>query len=285
MRFATRYLRVSGRLGLLAALLLAGTFALARESRPAQAAGTEIWLGSSSSCSGLALTSTVLLIGGPSTNVYVCVKNISPKDTFGAAAFNLDFSYVSWLLAVQSATLDSVSPALAKQWLGTTGRVVSCLPVLIEPNPVTGAGRVYGGCQTLEPPPPNGPTANTALAKITLGSGITKRTTPIDFRVGSYTAGSFLVSANFTGGISTASPIPSTVPVLSATIAPCADFTGAGGVPNNQVTLVDILYESGKFGSNSSTPGWNPNWDMDGNNFVNIQDIFIVAREYGMFCT
>ena len=288
MRFATRHLRVSGKLGLLAALLLIGAFALAREGRPAEAAGTQLWIATNSMCTGIAMTDTVLFTNLSPLTLYVCAKNVS-KDSFGAAAFNLDFSYVSWLLAVQSASLDSTSPQLAKQWLASTGRAAQCVPVLTDTDVETGAGRVYGGCQTLEPSPPApiGPTTNHALAKITLTGGITKTLTMMDFRDGPVTSGTQLVSANFQGGISTASPIPSTVPVLPVYIAPCGDFTSGAGAPtppDNTVAIVDILYEAGKFGQNSTQPGWNPNWDMDGNNTVAIADILIVAREYGRVC-
>ena len=289
---AMHTLRFSVKIVLLVGLLAVGAFALARESRPAQADTTQLYLAASSSCGGSGVSSVVLLLGSTGQDLYLCTKDID--DPYGAAAFTLDFSYGSWLVGVQSASVDDpaflpTGRGLAQQWLGSTGRVTSCLAPTIAPHLDTGLGRVDGGCSTLSPPPPNG--ADTVagpatLAKIRLSPGITKALTNVDFR-GATGTSTQLVSANFQGGPNPAILIPATPPLLSVYISGCGDFTGPGGVPEGRVTIADILYEAGKFGARPggpTPPGWNPNWDMDGGNSVNIQDILIVAKEFGMAC-
>lgn len=279
-------------LTLLTLVAIAGMLMFARETRPAHASTTELFITKDASCSDATrVTAVVSLIAGPATDLYLCTKAID--DPYGAAAFTLDLSYTSWLVGVQSASIDDsaflpTNRGLAKQWLGSTGRAVSCAPFEIAPNLDTGQGRVDGGCSTLSPPPPLGADTSagpTTLAKITITAGLTKATTSIDFRNGGCsTCGTVLVSANFLGGPNPAIPIPATAPLLPVWIAPCADLTGAGGLPDHFVTLQDILFEAARYGWNSAHSGWTSNWDMDGNNTITLQDILIMAKEYGFHC-
>ena len=106
MTTGRRSLWTIGKLTLLAVVIAAAAFALAREGRPAHASHTQIFVAKSSACLlGDELTSYVTFVGGPAENLYLCVKDID-NDPWGAAGFNLDFKYVSWLLAVNSVLID-----------------------------------------------------------------------------------------------------------------------------------------------------------------------------------
>jgi hypothetical protein len=126
---------------------------------------------------------------------------------------------------------------------------------------------------------------NGLLGKVTFQGGLAKGQTVLDFRDGDLTAGTFLVSGNFNpmDPYGTASWIPSTVPVLTVYITPCADYAPA---PNGDdyVSIFDILFLANRFGWTSSGSPWSPDWDMDGNNGINIFDILLAAKQFGRTC-
>jgi hypothetical protein len=271
------------KLVLLLALVAAGASALVRDARPAHASHTAFHLSYSSSC--LTIDPQIFaFVGGPPQDIYLCVKNVD-NDPYGAAAFNLEAKYVSWLINVNAVNIETQA---AGTWLGTTGRAVQCLPVTIDPNMETGQGRVYGGCQTPGTPPPYGPTGNAVVAKITIQPGIVKASTYLDFRgvVGQPTTGTHLVSAYFDAQSPFGSVlIPAAVSSIQVFVAPCADYVPGSG--DNYVAILDIYHLAQKFGRNINSPPpptWNPDWDMDGNNAVTIQDILLGAKQFGRSC-
>jgi len=274
------------KLLLLVAVVAAGASALVRDGRPAHASHTLIYLSYSSTC--LTVESTIItFVGAPPQNVYICVKDID-NDPWGAASFNLEMKYISWLVGVNSVEIDG--PSYAGGWLGSTGRASQCLPVTIVPNLEFGNGRVYGGCQTVGTNPPFGPLSNAVLGKIVLQPGIVKSATSIDMRgtVGQPTTGTHLVSAYFDAQSPFGSVlIPATALLVPVYIAPCADYVPNPPVGDNFVGVQDILHLAQKFGRTINSPpppDWNPNWDMDGNNGVYVQDILIGAKQFGRTC-
>lgn len=276
-----------GKLLLLALAVVGGGSALLRDAKPAHASHTIIFLSNTSSCLQVNTTIFVYVASSPQ-NFYVCVWNID-NNPWGAAGFNLDMKYVSWLLSVNSVDL----PSYAEVWLETTGRTSACQPLTIEPEGLgPGQGHVYGGCDTTGTNPPYGPVSNAAVGKIVLQGGIVKAATTLDMRgvVGQPTTGSHLVSAYWVPG----DPlfpfgsviIPATAILVQVYVAPCADYVP---LPNgeNFVGVQDILYLAQRFGRSPSSPPpptWNPDWDMDGNNFVSVQDVLIGAKQFGRTC-
>jgi len=272
------------KLLVVALVVVVGASALVRDSRPAHASHTVLFVSMSSTCatSGAPI---FVFVGGPSQDLFICVRDID-NSPWGAAGFNLEMKYVSWLVNITA--VDIASPGYAGGWLGSTGRAVQCLPVTTEPNIATGQGRVYGGCQTVGTSPPTGPLSNTVLGKITMTPGIVKASTNLDLRgtVGQPTTATHLVSAFFDAQSPFGSVlIPAAVGVVQVFVAPCADYTGFSGLPDNFVSIFDILHLAQKNGRNSTQPGWNPNWDMNGDNAVNItQDVLIGAKQFGRTC-
>ena len=79
--------------------------------------------------------------------------------------------------------------------------------------------------------------------------------------------------------------IPAKAVSLPVIITACADFSSTDyGVPDGTVTIIDIFYEAGNFGSNWTFPDWDPVWDMNLDDYVTIPDILIVARQFGTVC-
>lgn len=274
------------KLTLLALVIAAGAVGLTREHRPAHASHTKIFVSKSINCATSdELFSYVSFLGGPEENLYLCARDVD-NTPWGAAGFNIDFRYISWLINVNAVLIDD--PAYASGWLDDTGRAVQCLPLIsIEPNIATGQGHVVGSCYTPGAVPPYGPLSNHVLARITIQPGIVKASTSIDFRPlpGQLpTTGTVLVSAYLDPQFPQPVIIPASVPLLPVNVAPCADYHPVATGGNNFVNIFDILFLAGKFGQSSSSPGWSPDWDMDGNNFVNVFDILIAGRQFGRTC-
>jgi len=272
------------RIVLLVAVAGAGVVAFARQGRPAFASDAQIFVSNSASCTS-ALTSYVAFVGGPPEDIYLCEKNID-NGGWGAAGVNFDLHYVCWLIGVNAVNLGP-APDYAQGWLDDTGRSVQCLAVSIDPSLETGQGRAYGGCQTVGTNPPFGPSTAHVLAKITVQPGIVKGQTTLNFQgtPGEPTTGTLLVSAYFDAETPMGSQIiPASVPAMTVYIAPCADYTGSGGNPDTYVTISDILFLAGKFGRTSAQPGWDPDWDMNGDNAVGVLDILTGAKQFSRVC-
>jgi hypothetical protein len=236
------------------------------------------------------VNSTIFVfVNRPPQNLYLCAKSVD-NDPWGAAGFNLEMKYVSWLVNVNSVQIDGANTA--GSWLETTSRDAQCLPVTIDPNLETGQGRAYGSCQTVGTSPPYGPLGNAVLAQLVVAPGLTKASTSIDLRgtAGEPTTATHLVSAYWVPG----DPeypfgsvlIPAAVGTVQVFLAPCADYVGfSGPQPDNAVSIFDILHLAQKIGRNSTQPGWNPDWDMNGDNAVSItQDVLIGAKQFGRTC-
>lgn len=296
MKSLATSLRSVTKLGLGAILILAIGLALTGESRSAVAAEpTRILLSGSDFLPVESPPGIILFPDGPEIQLYVWVENVVAER--GAGTFNLEFSWVSWLLDVDSvAEGDAEDGLLAdSEWLtNSASQIVTCSSPAITNDEITGQGSANVGCGILgapsrPPDPPWGAVGDGILASLRIAPGSALgRTT---FTV---TAGTWL---DDTGEIydSTGDTIPDTeipfqdIPIkllsLPVLIAPCADFTGATpGVPDGIVTIVDILFEASHFGAAPTNPPYEPNWDMDVDSVITIPDILIVARQFGTVC-
>jgi len=259
----------AGKVGLFAILVGIAAFALARDHRPASASHTEIFA-SLSSTSATYTPSVILLKGGqyagntpcspgdtdPTTAcLHIWAKNVD--DSTGASAFQVK-------VAFQGIILSTASPKIT--WLGSTNRSVACLV------PVYSPGEVVVSCNTLQAPPPYGPSCSNGhcsgeLATIALESQST---------VGIYTInlsqGTYLVSTPPDPNNPPA--IPATVRSTNIIVAPCADFNGDGTIRVN-----DILYVVGKYSTDDALA------DLNANGTVRVDDILIAVGEYAIDCT
>ena len=59
------------------------------------------------------------------------------------------------------------------------------------------------------------------------------------------------------------------------------DVTGPSGVPDGQVDIRDVHYVAVCYGTNSTSPNWNPNADINNDGQVDIRDVHIAALNYG----
>lgn len=256
-------IRKVGKIWLFAAALVAATFALAQDSRPASASETEI-LVSRSNVIPVAETVLVLFPDSAPMDLYVWATDVD--DPQGVGGYNVEFEYVSWLLSVNSLAADST-------WLASTGRSVWCTDPIIDPGSGIGHGDL--SCNTFSPPPPFGPQGRGLLATLTVQAGSVPARTTLDFE-----DGTFLVNT----GLASNPPvppavIPATVPSVTIIIARCADYDG-----NGMVTLNDIFAVAYQFGMRSTYPDWDPIYDMDENGVITLDDIFITAFQFGRRC-
>lgn len=288
MNSLTAGIRTTVRIGLCVLVVAVAVLALGRDGQPASATEpTKIFL-STSNFSPIPLPSGIILFpNGPKKTLYVWAEDVVSER--GAGSFRIDFHYLSWLLATNEYEADP-------EWLSVSGtQVVTCDPVTIIEDLETGQATVTVGCTILgapsQPPaPPWGALGTGVLAEISISPGSalwpdTTMTMTTDTRL--FDTGEEIDENGDTVIDPEGFPqeIPTKLTSLNIKITPCADFTGAVfGVPDGVVTVVDILFEASHFGATPSHPDWEADWDMNGDEFVNIFDILIVGRQFGSVC-
>jgi hypothetical protein len=281
MRSRIRWIWGSAKFCLCIVALAFGMLFLTGDYHPAGATSTEI-VPSVSDTSATWMPFIVLVKGASAGGIspcdpaeadartgclYVWAKNVD--NSTGASAFQVKATYDSNMIKV-----DNI--AHMTTWLGSTGRSVACGTNEVTEDLQTGSGFALTACNTLLPPPPYGPNCANGnctgqLALIAFRSKSTIGSTTLDF------SQSFLVDTP--SNPSNQQQIPATVHSVNITVAPCADFTGDGGVPDGQVLIEDIVHVVDKY---FSTDG--PS-DLNGDGQVLIDDVVIAVQEYFAFCT
>ena len=276
------------RIGLCVLVVAVAVLALGRDAQPASATEPTRILFSTSNFTPIELNPGIIMFpGGPPLTLYVWAENVVSER--GAGSFQLNFDYISWLLHADSMEADA-------DWLSVNQtQVITCASAVITEDLITGQGNALTGCTRLgapsEPPaPPWGALGTGILGAISIspGTALTAKTT-LTMTIGTWLDDTGGVYDEDGDTVLDTEVLPQDIPVkllsLSIMITPCADFTGATpGVPDGIVTVIDILYEASKFGARSSDPDWNPDWDMDLDEFVTIPDILTVARQFGRGC-
>lgn len=286
--------RSTWRVCLLLAAVFAVTVILAQESRPAAAAGSQVFF----SKVNTAPTKVTSVIIQPSTgykSYYIWGKDL--KGTYGAGYMQLDIRYISYLLHTGSlAEGDPFDGLLYSGWLGTTGRSDQCgLPLII--NGISGAGQAQIICDTLgapmrPPPPPWGPLGTTIIGSLTIRPGTVLGTTTVAFEpVETWIKDTGEAVDNnadtIVDQVIEPANIPLTVSDLTVVIARCGNvdldpvYPPLGG---GAVDIDDIFVEAAKFGQTTYHPTWDPMFDMDGNGAVGIDDIFLIVLMYSTYC-
>lgn len=266
------------RAGIVLALVAAAGVGLARDSRHAGAVTTEI-VPSLSATSPTTVTSQILVKGAQPGDdacvaavptgrcIYVWAKNVNNQT--GASAFSVGATYPSSGLQMRFAQVG------AGNWLGSTGRSISC------PTSVNNPGYALVGCSSLTAPPPFGPNCpshcNGLLAKLSVVStdqigSYTLNLSPIgeDGQVSTYLLDTPAPDQN--GNIPFAR-IPATVSSMTLVVAPCADYNN-----DNTIRVNDIVYVVHKYFT-SDVPA-----DLNGDGMVRVSDIIIAVGEYFVDC-
>ena len=216
-------------------------------------------------------TLIVRIVGGQQTSIPVYLGNFNDPD--GLAAFSFKFKYDPTLLPIADANGDGKADAgqvTVGSFLGSSGKQVACSDGYIDKDTTDNTKRLLNFSCITPGPTPSGPTGSGDLATINFTTGNTIGVGPL-----SLSATELVDNTEFANLI----PHNNTANNLPFRIAKCADFTG-----DKFVAIFDLLALAPKFGLNSSSPDWDPKYDIDDNNFVNVFDILIAAREFTQRC-
>ena len=252
----------AGKLSVLLVLLLAAGWGLQHDARPARASHTEI-LVSDLYTSPHKVTSTVLMIGGPTKYFYVWAKNVD--NSTGASAFEIHINYNSQIAALTTLLRRT-------EWLGSTGRSVTCLDATINPNFPTGNGEGYVSCNTALPPPPYGPKCPNQCSGW-IGTIAISPTSTIGFSNFNFSLSKLVDTV---GPPTEPQSIPVTISSLAVNVAPCADFPPGAG--DGTVRVSDILYIVNRYQSADLTA------DMNADGRILVADILIAVKEFFENC-
>jgi len=278
VQFVIREMGRIARLALMAGLVaMAAIAVVAQDSHPARAVNTRIVISASPLGPSPEVSMLLFLPGDAPVQLYVWAADVT--DPHGVGDYGVEFRYQPWLTGIQDFTIPS------SNWIASTGRSATCVPnpPAILPDWQPGIGRAYFGCSTIGGAPPDGPQGNGYLSSFKVYPGASTPQNPI-INVTTMTNLSYLQNPGLTAGNIPPADIPATKQDITVTLTRCADFTGTNG-PDGTINIFDILYEATKFGLNTSSPSWNPVYDMDANGYVTIFDILIVGREFGRNCT
>jgi hypothetical protein len=286
------------RLGLAAGLLALAALLIGQGNQPANAAHTKIFFAKVTNPPMANPAGDVVLV----RNVAFMPLHIWAKDvdsSYGAGYYQVDINFLSWLLHVDSiAEGDTINGLVGSGWLGTTGRAYDCGDPIIE-NPPSGAGHAKLNCDAIGapkapplPPPAYGPTGNGILGTLILEPG-----TALGVSTVTYTAASTWLrdtgvaidnnADTVHDQIIEPADIPATETNVRVHVSRCGNVDLDPVIPSlggGSVDIDDIFLEASKFGQSSMTPGWNPMFDMDGNNAVGVDDIFNVGLQYVSYC-
>jgi hypothetical protein len=81
---------------------------------------------------------------------------------------------------------------------------------------------------------------------------------------------------DITGGAGT---VPHSALTGSLRVAKCGDFDA-----NKAVAVGDILQIIQRFGTFAGSPNWDPKFDLNGDNRVDLSDLLIEVQEFGRNC-
>ncbi len=230
----------------------------------AQTSGTYIRIGDGT-------TPVVRIVGGQRHPIPIYLGNFSDPD--GLAVFSLKLKYDPLLLPIADANGDGKTDAgqvTVGSFLGSSGKQVVCGDGYIDKDQTDSTKKILDfACVTLGSTPA-GPTGSGILANINFTTGNT---------LGAGSLSLILTELADNAEFATLIPHNNTAKNLPFRIAKCADFTG-----DKFVAIFDLLALAPKFGLNSFSPDWDPKYDIDDNNFVNVFDILIAAREFTQRC-
>lgn len=219
---------------------------------------------------GLRTYEFIGIVGGYQRSLKINLSNFSDPD--GLAAFSFKLKYHPVLFPIADANGDGKSDpgqVTVGSFLGSSGKQVSCSDGYIGKDPTDSTWKILNfSCVTLGPTPA-GPTGSGNLATINITTGNTLSSGIL-----------YLISSELVDNTLSTNLVPHTAPALVPIyILRCANFDTDG-----VVTILDILNLAQKFSWNPSTPGWDPKYDLDGNNVVSILDILLAAKEFSMVC-
>lgn len=171
-------------------------------------------------------------------------------------------------------------------WLASTGRSVFCPgPPVIDPNLGTGGGVAHVSCNTLSGP--DGPQGSGILVSLELKAGVVLAETKLvldDDRTFLVDTGQITVNDQ---GTPTAARGPEVIPTtklsLQIVIVRCGDVND-----DNAVTIDDIFLVAAQFGMTldpNNIKKWDPVYDMNVDNAITIDDIFLNAAQFGRECS
>lgn len=244
--------RASVPLTRLLLLLVAGVIAaiVAGSDGPALALTTEIYFTPQGRVNPEPI---IAFVNGPTQRVDVRVRNVNYSTGLGAFEFTFKFDP-----NVATVTLVQEGP-----FLGSTGRAVICTSPTIAP------GSVNFSCNT-QTNTPNGPLVSGVLATVTFQPASTPGLTTLVFNK------THLI--DITGEV----PLPHAALNGSLRVAKCGDFDG-----NKAVTVGDILQLIQRFGSalgRPPPPEYDPRFDLNGDNRVDLSDLLIEVQQFGRNC-
>ncbi len=209
------------------------------------------------------------ILGGNTLSIRVDLSNFTDPNGLGAFGFKL--GYNKNLVSITDLNSDGKADAgviTTGSFLGSTGKQVVCTDGFIDKNPASQTNNLLNyACGTVGPTPA-GPTGSGTLATINFKTDNTLGTQIL-------TLSNTQLATNSLNAIL----VPHTDVNLTVQIAKCGDFNG-----DKYVAIPDILILAQKFGLTSSSPNWDPKYDLDGNNAVTIADLFAAAREFGQRC-
>lgn len=192
----------------------------------------------------------IAFLNGPTQRVDVRVKDVDYSTGLGAFEFTFKFDP-----NVATVTLVQEGPFLA-----STGRAVTCTSPTIAPGSVN-----YSCNSTLTTP--NGPLGSGVLATVTFQPASTPGLTTLVFNkthLLDITGDRQLAHTALNG---------------SLRVAKCGDFDG-----NKAVTVGDILRLIQRFGTFDGSPNWDPRFDLNGDNRVDLSDLLIEVQQFGRNC-